>query len=78
MTDTRLYAPDEVSWDGEIEAAWDAATVGGDRPPRYPVLIRCCDAESPEGYGCTRRGDHVARRTQHVATVPGEVVAVWS
>jgi hypothetical protein len=51
---------------------WDAAVVGGARPPKYGHIP--CAARDPRGFGCTRQRGHGG---QHVATTTMAVVAVW-
>jgi hypothetical protein len=68
----------------QLDAAWNVAEVGKDRPPLYPTGTALCPAESPYqlgghgydgGFVCLRPEGHEG---QHVATVPGEVVATWT
>ena len=56
----------------DIRTVWDAARVGGPRPPEYGHMP--CSAQDPRGFGCTRQRGHTG---QHVATTTTSVVAVW-
>ncbi|HEY8590199.1 MAG TPA: hypothetical protein VIL55_11670 [Naasia sp.] len=56
----------------ELGDGWEALQVGDPAPELNSEP--CCNAGSPDGYGCTRSRDH---RGNHVANTTTTVCAVW-